>query len=60
MQIFVCASSEAVYEIRAGTPMGGRVISTIKMVACCVALRSRVVKDATGASVRAKRLVKRL
>jgi len=33
---------------------------TIKPVVCCVALRSRVVNDTTGASVRAERTVKRL
>src|SRR3990170_5560883 len=33
---------------------------TIKPVACCVALRSKVVNDTTGASVRAERIVKRL
>ena len=33
---------------------------TIKPVVCCVALRSRVVNDTTGASVRAERIVKRL
>jgi hypothetical protein len=33
---------------------------TIKPVVCCVALRSRVVNDAAGASVRAERIVKRL
>ena len=33
---------------------------TIKPVACCVALRGKVVNDATGASVRAERIVKRL
>jgi hypothetical protein len=33
---------------------------TIKPVVCCVALRSRVVNDTTGASVRADRTEKRL
>ena len=33
---------------------------TIKPVVCCVALRSWVVNDATGVSVRAERIVKRL
>ena len=33
---------------------------TIKPVACCVALRGEVVNDATGVSVRAERIVKRL
>ena len=37
-----------------------RATFTIKPVACCVALRSRVVNDATGASVRADRIEKRL
>ena len=33
---------------------------TMKPVACCVALRSKVVNDATGVSVRADRIEKRL
>jgi NAD(P)-dependent dehydrogenase (short-subunit alcohol dehydrogenase family) len=33
---------------------------TIKPVACCVVLRGNVVNDATGGSVRAERIVKRL
>ena len=43
-------------------PLDGRsgATSTIKPVVCCVALRSRVVNDATGVSVRAERTVKRL
>ena len=37
-----------------------RATFTIKPVACCVALRSRVVNDAAGESVRADRIEKRL
>ncbi len=33
---------------------------TIKPVVCCVALRGKVVNDATGVFVRAERIVKRL
>ncbi len=37
-----------------------RATFTIKPVACCAVLRSRVVNDVTGASVRADRIEKRL
>jgi len=44
-----------------GLPVGEEGATfTIKPVACCVALRSRVVNDAAGESVRAERIVKRL
>ena len=37
-----------------------RATFTIKLVVCCVALMGKVVNDATGVSVRAERIVKRL
>ena len=37
-----------------------RATFTIKPVVCCVVLRSKVVNDTTGESVRAERIVKRL
>ena len=57
---FVCVQRSCLCDESRSLDGRSGAIFTIKPVACCVALRSKVVNDATGASVRAERIVKRL
>ena len=62
LQILLCVSSEAAFVMRVGLSVGEveQPSSASWRIVCCVALRGKVVNDATGASVRAERIVKRL
>ena len=57
---FVCVQRSCLCDESRSLDGRSRATFTIKPVVCCVALRSKVMNDATGASVSAERTVKRL
>ena len=57
---FVCVQVSCLCDESRSLDGRSRATFTIKLVVCCVALMGKVVNDATGVSVRAERIVKRL